>query len=325
MPSTVTAARLHHLGAVDDFSDTLELLAAEPTPDPILGYSQASSALYTINTLARSLELSGLQPDQIIEAFTRIRRVFAASPLGHHMQTWPNGYQGDFGAVEYIAAGINRAQPATFAFNLERAMLHSGIVQQHRYKLRCQTEAFLRALAEQQLRPRMLSVGCGGCRDLLPLLPALHHFKGNLILNDIDPAALEFARKRLSPATNRFQMLCANVLKAIRLLRSEKPFNLVVAGGLFDYIPDRLLTLVVNTVFNHLLAPGGTFLFTNIADGNLFRPLMSYAVNWRLIERSETLIRDLCQASSVPEGCFEIERDESQLTCIVRLRRPTST
>lgn len=267
-------------------------------------------------------QLSGVHADLIIEAFSRIRRIMATSPLGHHMQTWPSGYHGDFGAVEYIASGINRASPGTLAFYLEQAMLHSGIVQQHRYKLRHQSEAFLRALSEHRLRPRMLSVGCGGCRDLLPLLPTLQHFEGELILNDIDPAALAFAGTRLAAATKHFRPLRANVLSAIRILRREMPFHLVVAGGLFDYIPDRLLTLVLETIFHHLLISGGTLLFTNIADGNVFRPLMSYAVNWQLIERSEKEVRDLCHAASIPAEVIEIERDESQLTWIVKLRKP---
>jgi hypothetical protein len=198
------------LEAVADFSNALEYLEANPPLDATLFYSRASTALYEINGLARELQLSGMHADLIIEAFTRIRRIMATSPLGHHMQTWPSGYQGDFGAVEYIASGINRANPGTLAFYLEQAMLHSGIVQQHRYKLRHQSEAFLRALSEHRLRPRMLSVGCGGCRDLLPLLPTLQHFEGELILNDIDPSALAFASTRISAATKHFRPLRAN-------------------------------------------------------------------------------------------------------------------
>lgn len=98
----------------------------------------------------------------------------------------------------------------------------------------------------------------------------------------------------------------------------------MVAGGLFDYLPDRFLVIVLETIFHHLLAAGGIFLFTNIADGNLYRPLMRYAVDWHLIERSEADLRSLCQASSIPADCMKIERDESQLTWIVRLRKPAA-
>ncbi len=311
-----------HLEAVGSLSEAMEKLEAAPPTDPVVAYSQASSALYQINHLARTLEICNYPPNQIVEIFTRIRRIMATSPLGNHMQNWPSGYHGDFEAVEYIASGINRASTGTLAFGLEQAMLHSGIVQQHRYKLRRQSEAFSRALIHHRRSPRMLTLGCGGCRDLLPLLHELTHFQGELILNDIDPAALAFAGKRLSPSTTRYQPLRANVLSAIRILRHDKRFNLVVAGGLFDYIPDRLLKLILETVYHQLLAPGGEFFFTNIADGNLFRPLMSYAVNWQLIERSEVEIHRLCHESAIPEELVHIERDESQLTLIVRLNKP---
>lgn len=321
-PSILADPNIPPLEAVDRLSQTLEEFELNPRADPIISYSQASSALYEINNLARVFELLEYSPERIIEIFARIRRIMASSPLGYHMQNWPSGYHGDFEAVEYIASGINRAERGTLAFNLEQAILHSGIVQQHRYKLRRQSEAFSRALIHHGLKPRMLSLGYGGCRDLLPLMKALTQFEGELILNDIDPAALSFAGKRLSPATTRFQPLRANVLSAIRILRHDKRFDLVVAGGLFDYIPDRLLTLVLETVYHQLLASGGQFFFTNIAQGNLFRPLMSYAVNWQLIERSEMDIRNLCLDSSIPESCIDIERDESQLTWIVKVDKP---
>lgn len=320
--TTLMGTRAAHARSVDEVSVRLESLAANPPQDAAIGYSQAACALYEVNILARSLELEGFTSAQIVDSFTRIRSVFSSSPLGRHMQTWPSGYCGDFGSVEYIAAGINQADPATFAFLLEQAMLHSGIVQQHRYKLHHQAEVFLKALLEHQLGPRMLSIGCGGCRDLLPLLPVLRHFEGELVLNDIDPAALDFAGTRLSSATTRFTPICSNVLSAVRLLSHQEPFHLVVAGGLFDYLPDRLAVAVLKTVFHYLLAPGGTFFFTNIANGNPFRPLMSSAVSWPLIERSQVDLQKLCAAGSVDATWTTINRDESALTFLIHLRKP---
>ncbi|WP_419805036.1 class I SAM-dependent methyltransferase [Terriglobus sp.] len=308
-------------GSVTDLSDKLDALEARYPLDPALAYSYACSALHEINSLARELELAGHSRAEIVMMFARIRRTMASSPLGFHMQNWPSGYHGDFGAVEYIASGVNRAQADTFAFSLEQAMLHSGIVQQHRYKLHCQSEAYLRAFGEHAFRPRILSVGCGGCRDLLPLLCVLRHFEGELVLNDIDAAALVFASERLRPATQHFRTVCANITSVVRLLRQEGRFDLIVAGGLFDYIPDRLLRHVLKGMYRDLLAPGGAMLFTNIDEGNPFRPLMTYAVDWELIERSREAIRALCEESSIPAECVEFEREESQLTWIVRLRK----
>ncbi len=308
--------------SVADLSNQLEQLGRTYVHDNTLAYSYAGSALYKINAKARELELAGRSQADIMNLFERIRRVMATSPLGFHLQNWPNGYHGDFRAVEYIAAGINGAKPNTFAHSLEQAMLHSGIVQQHRYKLKCQSETFLCALSGTSLRPRILSVGCGGCRDLLPVLPMLRHFQGELVLNDIDAAALDFAGERLRSTTQHFRPLCANILSAVRSLRNDKPFDLIVAGGLFDYLPDRLLTHVMKGLYCDCLSPGGTFLFTNIGEGNPFRPLMTYAVDWRLIERSEEAIRHLCAISSIPLGCVECQREESQLTWIVRVGKP---
>src|SRR3954447_21793336 len=76
-----TKSQSTHLKAVADFSDALEDLEANPPLDATLFYSRASTALYEINILARELQLSGMPADLIIEAFTRIRRIMATSPL----------------------------------------------------------------------------------------------------------------------------------------------------------------------------------------------------------------------------------------------------
>ena len=138
---------------VHSLSDKLESLALNHTGYPDLAYSLACSALHDINVVARSLELAGTPGPEIVRLFDRVRGVMASSPLGFHMQTWPSGHQGDFRVVEHLAAGINRAPPKTFAFDLEQAILHSGIVQQHRYKLRYQSEAVSLALLKYANRP----------------------------------------------------------------------------------------------------------------------------------------------------------------------------
>ena len=51
---------------------------------------------------------------------------------------------------------------------------------------------------------------------------------------------------------------------------------------------------------------------------------MTYAVDWKLIERSETELYARCHASRIPKSCISMARDESQLTWIVRIQKPIS-
>lgn len=307
--------------AVEELLVHVELLDAERpyASDDTVGYAEASIALFNMSRLARSLELAGMEVREIQERFVRFRRVISKSPLALYLQTWPRGYQGDFEVIEYILDGCNRATPGTFSWHLERAVLHSGIVQQHRYKIRRQTEEFIRTLGERGSGCRIVSLGCGGCRDLQAILPLLRDFAGEIVLNDIDPSALSIAQSRLSSVTNHVRVLQMNVLQAVRMLKEGEGFDLVIAGGLFDYIPDRLASLVLRMIYTRLLKPSGRCLFTNLGNSNMFLPWMNYAVNWNLLERSELQLREVCTQAGIPQSRVSIETDESGMTYIVRV------
>lgn len=169
----------------------------------------------------------------------------------------------------------------------------------------------------------MLSLGCGGCRDLGHLLHQLQGFQGEIVLNDTDSNALALAQARLSAVSAlRYQILALNALKAVRRLEREtRTFRFVLAGGLFDYCSDRVVTSILRTTFHGLLEKDGVCMFTNILAGNRFRPWMEYAVSWKLIERSETQVMHLCKQADIPKTCISVATDDLKLALIVRVRK----
>jgi extracellular factor (EF) 3-hydroxypalmitic acid methyl ester biosynthesis protein len=62
-----------------------------------------------------------------------------------------------------------------------------------------------------------------------------------------------------------------NVLRAIPALAAQGPYDLVLAGGLFDYLPDRVARFVIGKAMTRLCKPGGLFYFSNIGTGNPYR------------------------------------------------------
>ena len=106
---------------------------------------------------------------------------------------------------------------------------------------------------------------------------------------------------------------------ARRLTRGA--FDLVLAGGLVDYLNERTATLLIQLAVR-ALAPGGTFYFTNIAAGNPYRPLIEYFGNWTLIERSEEDIYRYCENAGVSRGNVTIRRDETGLALLVEVSKP---
>jgi hypothetical protein len=98
-------------------------------------------------------------------------------------------------------------------------------------------------------------------------------------------------------------------------------FDLVLAGGLFDYLEDRHAIHLIRTIYHRQLRDGGTFFFTNIARGNPFRCLIEYMGDWSLLERSEEDILQLCRQAGVPSESVTMRMDESGLALLVDVTR----
>ncbi len=65
-----------------------------------------------------------------------------------------------------------------------------------------------------------------------------------------------------------------NVLRAAAHLAADHgPFDLVLAGGLFDYLEERFARALIRTTLSR---PGGTFSFSNIATPNPYAALMPH-------------------------------------------------
>jgi extracellular factor (EF) 3-hydroxypalmitic acid methyl ester biosynthesis protein len=309
---------------LEELALSMAAMELAPPSDQTLAYNEANRALYALSALTRSLELLEVPAGDIIQSVRTIRELLSRSPFIRHLQTWPLGYQGDYSIVEYIMDAVNRSATGSWAWSLEETALQSGIVQQHRNKIRLQSDEVLRVLAQYGDEWNMLTLGCGGCRDLVPVLPLLGGFKGEIFLNDIDERALALAQSRLATVGSlQYQVLRCNALKAVRRLeRTTTRFQFVLAGGLFDYLPDQVVIEILRVTFQVLLKEDGVCMFTNILDGNRFRPWMDYAVSWKLIERSRLHVLTLCGQAGIPEECVRVTMDNLNLAMIVRVQRP---
>ena len=235
-------------------------------------------------------------------------------------QEWPRGYAGDFETIEYMVSGANQSLPRTLGWHIENILLESPVVQQHRNKLKRQSLEIAEAVMTSRTA-RVLSVGCGGCMDWVPILPDLKSFVGEIVLNDHEPAALELAEQRLRPVTTTYRLIPGNVIRVIKRLADGGCFDLVLAGGLFDYLSDRAAVFLVNGIYQDLIAPGGVLLFTNMAEGNPWRLLMEYGSDWTLVERSEDRILEICCKAGIPRSSITLTREATRLTVIARVVR----
>jgi hypothetical protein len=66
------------------------------------------------------------------------------------------------------------------------------------------------------------------------------------VFNDADPDALAFSAARLSSIADHLTLRCNDVLRLLRRASELGQFDLVLAGGLFDYLSDRQARFVLS-------------------------------------------------------------------------------
>lgn len=311
LPNFGIEAALQHVERV-----ARRFAAAEPTTS----LHAMAATIHEFCIAAESAEQAGATREELQEASKPAWPVHASSPFIRRLQTWPRGYPGDFETIEQLLDGRPAGTPGTPAYWVEYLALQSTVAQQHRNKVRVQAQAIRDALRAGA--SRVLLIACGSAPDLVLVEEDVARSGATLVLNDADPEALELAQARLASVRSRLTAVPGNVLRSLRTLRQHGPYDLVVAGGLCDYLTDRQVTFLLKHVFQELLAPGGSLLFTNIGRGNPYRTWMEYCARWELIERSDADLRRLIAAAAVapsdPAVDVHLSQDETGLTWIAR-------
>ena len=196
--------------------------------------------------------------------------------------------------------------------------MDSSIAQQHRNKVDLQSRVILDMVSSAAgiVEPRVLILAAGGSPDLRQIESILNTHRFHAVLLDQDADALAFSSERLPLVRDRLTFINRNVVRGLQDVRAHGPFHLVLAGGLFDYLPDRLATLVLRYAKDHLLHTAGRFVFTNIGHPNVYRQWIEYLAEWHLIHRSEPEVRALCLDAGFLEAGVSVTQERTGLALI---------
>lgn len=276
-------------------------------------YHETYAAIHDVGAAAEAAELSRVPLEEMRQVTEHARALVARhSALFRHMQDWPHGYPGDFEIVERICEGGPRGELGSLEYALDSYVLNLPIVQQHRAKVAWQAQLVRQKLGTQA-EVRVLSVACGGSRDLILLEPnELGRLR--LVLVDLEEGAVALSASRLRDKARDLVTIQGNVLRNMERLRENGPYDVVLIGGLLDYLPERLARGVLSRVFR-MVNPGAVVGATNLAVGNPWRLLLAMFTNWVLIERSEQEMRQLFEGFG---SSFSMSRDQTGLTWLAR-------
>ena len=291
----------------------LAMLEARTPRDAASAFHHFVGLAHDFCTALIDAEAAGYTHEQLRDATRVAREIHRASPFACRLQDWPRGYPGDFETIEWLYTASNKAAPGTLGWAIESYALTSAIAQQHRNKVAFQANCVRETMA-RKADCRVLSVACGSSPDIRSIVSSISPM-ASFVLCDGDQDALDFSRRQLSALGGRCRFVHGMVPRVLGRVIADGPFDLVFAGGLFDYLPDRLAVRSLEIMRTKLLAPGGRLVFTNIAAGNPFRVWIEYPANWTLIERSEEDVRRLCAEAGLHTPL--IERDATGLAMVV--------
>lgn len=263
-------------------------------------------------------ESNGNDRETILAELAEIRKIIRDSPFLQKIQDWPRGYQGDFEAIEYLYVGSNTASKNSPAYYAEEFTLRGYIVEQHKNKVIYQSELITNSILSIEGNTKILSIGSGGNIDVALSLPQIKDKDFTLVLNDMDNDAIEFSKKRLHEISDKCHFINENILRA-KEISTFAPYDLVITGGVFDYLKDRAIILLMKNFKTSLLTKGGRFFFTNIKSPNKARIAIEYFASWYLIERSEEDIIRLCTAAGFAKENINIKEDATGYTYLVEL------
>lgn len=288
--------------------------------DESYNFLRYNAAIHQLLAAIRSAEINGVDPESIRATVEPVRNMLSLSQIVNRMQNWPRGYPGDFETIELLCNGIPANGSKSALQQFDSVVLHSPASQQHRNKIVWQGHQLLSAVKAKP-GARLLSVACGGSRDLLSISGYLAGNDFHLCLNDADKDALALSGKRMEGITKNLTLIHGNVFNSIRKIAPQGPFDVIVAGGLFDYLDYRSATWLLSHLRN-MLVPGGALCFTNIASGIPYSVWLDYLANWKLISRTEDDIRELLFAAGASsEEVIHIERDNSGQTLLIRYEK----
>jgi SAM-dependent methyltransferase len=266
--------------------------------------------------------------EMIVEELTEVRELHSLSPFIARCQQWPNGYQGDYETIEYLVAQKNFCPVGSAQYWLEEYALGSVISQQHRNKISAQAAEILEQAIigmQQGKTQRILVIACGGCSDIYRIRHILATMPITIVLNDIDEAAIKYSLERLTPVLgDKIEVVHGNILLKLKGLAKLGPFDLVLTGGLYDYLTDRQAAKLTRFSIEHLLSKDGVFLFTNLGVGNPLRAWIEYVADWHMNYRTEEGIEDILESQGIKKEQIFHARDASRLTIITKiLKNPT--
>ncbi len=236
----------------------------------------------------------------------------------------PQGYPEDPETLELIyrdePKGDGRLGPY-----LDRWFLSRPICRARRNGLRLMTAFLKEALAAVRgAGPVPLtSLVCGTARELFGVLSDnTISILATCLDSDADALRAAAALARERGWADRLTVVRANVIDVARGLGrvSLGPQHVIYALGLFDYLTDEEVRVLLDWVYDHLDA-GGPVALTQLDAQSPDRAFLEHLLEWKVQGRDEGRLRELFGDSKFRGRPLNVQRDEAGVGLMATCRK----
>ncbi len=308
-------------GLKASFFDLSYQLQKETGPEPEVLNDKCSEILNELNDRLQYLESrSGGNVEEFVwgYVFKEMFPYYMRSRFAERAYYKPRGYAGDYGLMEMI---YNQEPDGDGKVGklIDHWFLNTSAAKAVRGRRELLSNLLERYAGEKHLNGapfRIMNLACGSNRDLFDFLS---RFKKTEFIEavciDADLQALEYTNTRVNTFPHRASIRLMNDNLVRWALGSVKQqygqFDIIYSAGLTDYLDRRLFVALISRCYEHL-KPGGRLVIGNFAGSNPNRVFMDHLLDWKLIYRNESDLRDLFSESPFGRD-IELRAEQEQV------------
>ena len=275
------------------------------------------SASYSLNRALWAAYRAGHTPEEIRQKIPLARELYRSCSFVRRISEWPRGYKGDFETIKCVMELENPYLTMDIRHHVQHYILETPLSQQHRNKVKAQSKIVLSEMLANKSSV-VLSIACGGCPDFEYFIDSMPNDGQRIVLNDQDPDATARSRDVFLNSEHKPTIIEGNIFRRFKPISENGPYDLILAGGLFDYLTPRAARLLIEKILRNMLRPGGKLFFTNVKAENPYEPWMECVADWPLLARSEDDILELTRG--LGSITTSIKYEETGLSLLVTIR-----
>lgn len=229
---------------------------------------------------------------------------FDNSILFERSRNKPLGYAGDYQILDWIYTVYNESKGRGICWDkfFHRLPVTSAV--RNRKSFFC--DLFSSMFGENKREISVLDIASGSGRPIIEALSKCHPNPAKTFVHCVDheSKAIEYSKHLKVKLAPDYDILWDK--RNFFRLNPERRFNLVWAGGVYQYLNDRLAVALLRRMWKWAEV-GGKVAFGVFHPKNPSRNWMEWCGEWFLIHRTQNEILGLCDQAGIPSENIKFE------------------